>query len=41
MLEDAYRSGQEARSQYRGKTYRRSAGTTAVRADAERRPAST
>jgi Conserved TM helix len=41
MLEDAYRSGQEARAQYRGKTYQRSPGPTAVRADAERRPAST
>ena len=41
MLEDAYRSGQEARAQYRGKTYQRSAGSTAVRANAERRPAGT
>jgi hypothetical protein len=41
MLEDAYRSGQEARAQYRGKTYQPSPGPTAVRADAERRPAST
>lgn len=41
MLEDAYRSGQEARAQYRGKTYQPSPRPTAVRADAERRPAST
>jgi hypothetical protein len=41
MLEDAYRSGQEARAEYRGKTYQPRAGATAVRADAERRPAST
>jgi hypothetical protein len=42
MLEDAYRSGQEARAQYRGKIYQRSAGSTAVRPDGERRrPAGT
>ena len=42
MLEDAYRSGQEARAQYRGTTrYQRSAGSTAVGPDGERRPAST
>ena len=41
MLEDAYRSGQEARAQYRGTRYQRSAGSTAVGPDGERRPAST
>jgi hypothetical protein len=41
MLEDAYRSGQDARAQYRGKTYQRSAGSTAVPPHGQRRPAGT
>ena len=41
MLEDAYRSGHEAPAQYRGTHYQRSAGSTAVRPDGERRPAGT
>jgi hypothetical protein len=41
MLEDAYRSGQEARAQHRGTRYQRSGGSAALGADAERRPAGT